>query len=137
MNITGIEHGVDAAALDVLMAEAFAAMREGQPNGHGISGESYAQLIADEFIRIRGGGGLCLSSTDTQLIDDWYRAGIPVHLPLRALAQVEEWRAKKPAVKIRGLSYIREEVDASFAELLEGHVGCGGCEKSYCSKRAA
>lgn len=100
-----------------------------------ISDELYAQTVGDEFIRIRG-AGLVLSPLDLDLITKWHELGVPLHIPLTAMAEVEGYRRQKPELRVRGLSYIREEVESSFAELLEGHVGCGGCEKPYCGARA-
>jgi len=84
--------------------------------------ERYAREIGDKFIQLRG-RGFDLSPLDYQLIDDWFKRGVPVFIPLNALAGAEEYRLRKPELRVRGLSYISEEVDASFAEWLEGRVG--------------
>jgi len=96
--------------------------------------QTYHGMIAEEFIELRGSSPI-LSPTDMQLIDNWHKLGIPVGLALRSIRQVMTNRRGR---RIRSISYCREEVEASFAEMLEGHVGCGGCEQPYCAgSRAA
>jgi hypothetical protein len=95
----------------------------------------FAQQIGDEFIQLRA-SGFDLSALDLALISKWYEWGVPLAIPLRVIADVKEYRElKRPTLRVRTLSYVQEEVEAQFAELVEGHVGCGGCQQSYCANR--
>lgn len=102
-----------------------------------MSESAYAQSIGDKFIEVRG-YGFALSPFDLQLIDKWESRGVPLFIPMNVIADIEERfqvSGSRSQVRIRGLSYIEEEVEARFSELVAGHVGCGGCEKSYCAAR--
>jgi hypothetical protein len=81
----------------------------------------YASTIADTFIRLRG-NGLVLSSLDLELIDSWRQKAIPLHVAVNAIEEVmgNRGRATRP---VRSLSYCSEEVEARYAEWLEGRVG--------------
>ncbi len=99
----------------------------------GALNKNYHETIADLFIRLRG-RSLSLAPLDVQMIDDWHKRGIPLHLVVNTIEDVVGNHRGK---RIRSITYCADEVEARFAELLEGHVGCGGCEKSYCSGRQA
>lgn len=100
-----------------------------------ISETVFAQEIGDEFIQLRG-SGFGLSGLDMELISQWYEMGVPLAIPLLVIANVKEYRElKRPTLRVRKLSYVQEEVEARFAELVEGHVGCGGCQRSYCANQ--
>lgn len=102
-----------------------------------ISETIFAQQIGEEFIQLRG-SGFALSAIDLELISKWYEAGVPLFIPLRVIADVKEYRElKRPTLRVRTLGYIQEEVEAQFAELVNSHVGCGGCERPYCARRKA
>jgi len=102
-----------------------------------ISETVFAQEIGDAFIQLRG-SGFDLSALDVDLISKWYEWGVPLAIPLRVMADVKEYRElKRPTLRVRTLSYVQEEVEAQFAEMVEGHLGCGGCERSYCANRRA
>lgn len=96
---------------------------------------NYHNLIGEEFIALRG-FGFALSPVDLKLIDDWESRGVPSFIPLAVIGDVSDRVNLKGARRPRSLAYIKEEAEARFTELLEGHVGCGGCEKPYCSRRA-
>lgn len=94
--------------------------------------QNYHDLIGEEFIRLRG-AGFDLSSFDRELLRDWHERGVPLHVPMNVLADAADRIRRMGGPRVRSLSYVKEEVEARFAELVEGHVGCGGCEKSYCA----
>ncbi len=99
-----------------------------QENG----GQFYHQAIGEQFISVRG-AGFALSPHDLVLIDKWFFDGVPLHIPMNVLSDVAERISRNGGEgRIRSLSYVQEEVEARFAELVERHVGCGGCEKPYC-----
>jgi hypothetical protein len=100
------------------------------------SEQVYAETIGEEFIEVRG-AGFDLSALDRELIAKWFGEGVPLHLPVNALAVVAERFRQAGRARVRSLAYIQEEVEAGFAELLEGHVGCGGCDRPYCAGREA
>lgn len=95
--------------------------------------DAYSQTVADLFIRLRG-RSLCLSPMDIDLIQRWKGDGVPLHVAVNA---IEEVMGNHRGRRVRSLSYCSEEVAARFAELLERHAGCGGCDKPYCARRAA
>ncbi len=94
---------------------------------------AYHETIADLFIRLRG-RSLSLAPLDVQMIDDWHERGIPLHLVVNT---IEDVVGNHHGKRIRSISYCADEVTARFAELIEGHVGCGGCDQPYCSGRQA
>jgi hypothetical protein len=93
--------------------------------------QNYHTLIGEEFIKLRG-FGFALSPHDMRLIDAWEAMGVPVFIPLTVMEEIGERRSANQQ-RPRKLAYIQEEVEARFAELIEGHVGCGGCGKPYCA----
>ncbi len=104
----------------------------------------YAQLIGDRFLEIRG-RGFSLSPFDMRLIVEWFEQGVPAFIPMNVMADIEDYMQRSglkagtsrgTSRRIRGMAYIQEEVEARFSELLQGHVGCGGCEKAYCIGKA-
>jgi hypothetical protein len=86
-----------------------------------ISEEAYAQTVGDEFIRMRG-RGFALSPFDLELITKWYEDGVPLHVPIATMADLVHWLELRK-LRIRGLAFIREEVEARFSEWREGRVG--------------
>jgi hypothetical protein len=97
---------------------------------------NYHNLIAEEFIALRG-FGFALSPAELELIVDWEKCGVPLHVPLAVIAEISERVNLSGARRPHKLAYIQEEVEARFAELRESHVGCGGCDRPYCSRRQA
>lgn len=93
---------------------------------------NYHALIGEEFVELRG-FGFALSPADLRLIDDWEKRGVPLFIPLAVIDEISERVNVSGARRPHSLAYIQEEVEARFAELLEGHVGCGGCKRAYCA----
>jgi hypothetical protein len=89
-------------------------------------------MIGEEFVALRG-FGFALSPADLKLIDDWEQRGVPVFIPLNVIGEIADRVNVNGARRPRSLAYIEEEVEARFAEILEGHVGCGGCNRPYCA----
>jgi hypothetical protein len=88
-----------------------------------ISEGVYAGEVGDKFIELRG-AGFDLSPLDLELISEWQERGIPLHIPIGTMNDAASWRASKcPEMRIRSLSYFTEEVEARYAEWLEGRVG--------------
>lgn len=83
----------------------------------------YVQTIEETFIRHRG-NGLVLSSMDSQLIHSWRERGVPLHIVLSAIEEVMgNHRRGNQRRQVRSLSYCVEEIEASYAEWLNGRVG--------------
>jgi hypothetical protein len=86
-------------------------------------GAGYAEMIGEEFVRVRG-AGFDLSALDTALIAKWFEDGIPLHIPINVIKEAADYRRQKcPARRIRSLCYFQEEVEARFAEWREMRVG--------------
>jgi len=101
-----------------------------------VTEEAFVRHIAGAFIDLRG-HGFDLSALDVEMITRWFDRGMPLYIPMNVMAEMEERLSKSRAqVRIRGLSYISEEVEARFSELIAGHVGCGGCDRAYCAARS-
>jgi hypothetical protein len=65
-----------------------------------------------------------LSPLDWALLEGWKEHGIPLHIVLRAIEQVfDRHEAKGQRRSVKSLHYCKEEVEAQFAEWLEGQVG--------------
>jgi hypothetical protein len=89
----------------------------------------YFAEIEELFIRRRR-KHLMLSHTDWALMEVWKEQGIPLHIVLRAINQVfDRHDAKGQRRSVKSISYCKEEVEAQFAEWLQGRVG-GGSEIS-------
>jgi hypothetical protein len=83
-----------------------------------MTSEDYAQAVGEMFIILRR-RGFDLSPCDLVLISEWHAQGIPLHIPLGALADIKA----RADIRIRGLMYVKDEVEARYAEWLEGRVG--------------
>lgn len=88
-----------------------------------MTSEDYAQTVGEMFIILRR-RGFDLSPLDLQLISEWHGQGIPLHIPLGAMSDAAAWQERKrPDIRVRGLAYVKDEVEARYAEWLEGRVG--------------
>lgn len=92
---------------------------------------NYHSTIGERFVELRG-SGFALSPADLRLVDDWESRGVPLSIVVAVLDDISERVKRNTCQRPRSLAYIEEEVEARFAELLAGHVGCGGCERSFC-----
>lgn len=84
---------------------------------------NYFTEIEDAFVRRRG-KHLFLSPLDWALMETWKQQGIPLHIVLRGVERSfdsYETRPRKRSVKT--LLYCQEEVEAQYAEWIEGRVG--------------
>lgn len=85
----------------------------------------YFAEIEELFIRRRG-RHLQLSPVDWALLEGWKERGVPLHIALRAIDQVfDRHEAKGHRRSVKSLHYCKEEVEAQFAEWLQGQVGAG------------
>jgi hypothetical protein len=88
---------------------------------------AYFRAIEETFVALRG-APLLLSPADWQLARRWHRAGIPLDLVRRTLAEVfarrEERKAKRQLLSLR---YCAPAVEAAWQELVDltapGHRG--------------
>ncbi|HVF57722.1 MAG TPA: hypothetical protein VM934_16335 [Pyrinomonadaceae bacterium] len=86
---------------------------------------NYFTEIEDTFIRRRG-KHLLLSPLDWALIESWKEMGVPLHVALRGIEKSFDSHAARPRRRsVKSLMYCQEEVEAQFAEWLEGQRGAG------------
>ncbi|HEX6625662.1 MAG TPA: hypothetical protein VF064_18240 [Pyrinomonadaceae bacterium] len=84
---------------------------------------NYFTEIEDAFIRRRG-KHLLLSPMDWALMDSWKRMGVPLHVVLRGVESAFDSYESKPRKRtVKSLYYCQEEVEAQYAEWLEGQRG--------------
>ena len=84
---------------------------------------NYFTEIEDTFIRRRG-KHLLLSPMDWALIESWKEMGVPLHVALRGIERAFDSHAARPRRRsVKSLMYCQEEVEAQFAEWLEGQRG--------------
>ncbi len=84
---------------------------------------NYFTEIEDTFIRRRG-KHLLLSPMDWALMDSWKQMGVPLHVVLRGVESAFDSYESKPRKRtVKTLYYCQEEVEAQFAEWLEGQRG--------------
>jgi hypothetical protein len=87
---------------------------------------NYYTEIEDTFIRRRG-KHLLLSPLDWALIESWKKMGVPLHVALRGIEQsFDSFEARPRRRSVKSLLYCQEEVEAQFAEWLEGQRGSQG-----------
>jgi hypothetical protein len=92
----------------------------------GRADERYFQAIEDHFSRLRG-TPLLLSTRDVALIDDWWRAGIPLRIVLAAIERVFARRAEAAGRgPVSSLRYCRHAVEEAFTEWREARLGEAG-----------
>ncbi len=93
------------------------------PERAGLNYFNYYTEIEDTFIRRRG-KHLLLSPLDWALIESWKTMGIPLHIALRGIESAFDSYAVRPRKRsVKSLMYCQEEVEAQFAEWLEGQRG--------------
>src|SRR5215207_4039133 len=84
---------------------------------------NYFTELEDAFIRRRG-KHLLLSPMDWALIESWKETGVPLHVALRGIERAFDSHASRPRRRsVKSLMYCQEEVEAQFAEWLEGQRG--------------
>ena len=84
---------------------------------------NYYTEIEDTFIRRRG-KHLLLSPMDWALIESWKTMGVPLHVALRGIEKAfDSYEARPRQRSVKSLLYCQEEVEAQFAEWLEGQRG--------------
>ena len=84
---------------------------------------NYFTEIEEAFIRRRG-RTLLLSPLDWALIESWKGMGVPLHVALRGIERAfDSYEAKPRRRTVKSLFYCQEEVEAQFAEWLEGQRG--------------
>ena len=84
---------------------------------------NYYTEIEDAFIRRRG-KHLLLSPLDWALIESWKAMGVPLHIALRGVERAFDSHAARPRRRsVKSLMYCQEEVEAQYAEWLEGQRG--------------
>jgi len=86
-----------------------------------ISEADYAETVGDTFIGVRG-AGFSLSPMDVEQINEWFQAGVPLHIPVAVLDELSD-RRRQSGGRVRSLAYVKEEVAARFAEWKEMRVG--------------
>jgi hypothetical protein len=65
-----------------------------------------------------------LSPLDWALIESWKTMGVPLHVALRGVERAFDSHAARPRRRsVKSLMYCQEEVEAQFAEWLEGQRG--------------
>jgi hypothetical protein len=84
---------------------------------------NYFTELEEAFIRRRG-KHLWLSPVDWALMESWKEMGVPLHVAIRGVERsFDSYEAKPRHRSVKSLMYCREEVEAQFAEWLEGQVG--------------
>lgn len=90
-----------------------------------MSNSSYLSEVSNLFLQRRG-STLQLSPLDWQIIAEWERTGIPLHIVCRAIDDVFDTYDKLPKKKkrpIKSISYCAEEIEASFDDWLQLQTG--------------
>jgi hypothetical protein len=108
--------------------------RPGEPDGNAsgfaddgtpLDETGYATLLEEAFIAERGTPFL-LSSKDWQLIQGWWKAGIPADCAVRAIRETfEKRRARGQKGKIGSISYCASAVEERWEMERRGLVGRG------------
>ena len=84
---------------------------------------NYFTEIEDAFVRRRG-KHLFLSPMDWALMETWQQQGIPLHIVLRGVEKSFDSYESRPRKRsVKTLLYCQEEVEAQYAEWVEGRVG--------------
>jgi len=86
---------------------------------------NYFTELEEAFVRRRA-KHLWLGPVDWALMEVWKERGIPLHVAIRGIERAFDSYESKPRHRtVKSLLYCREEVEAQFAEWLEGKVGSG------------
>ncbi|HEV2706372.1 MAG TPA: hypothetical protein VGV59_10640 [Pyrinomonadaceae bacterium] len=89
----------------------------------GLNYFNYYTEVEDTFIRRRG-KHLLLSPLDWALIESWQTMGVPLHIALRGIERAFDSHDARPRRRsVKSLMYCQEEVEAQYAEWLEGQRG--------------
>ncbi len=92
----------------------------------------YHSDIEAQFIRSRG-KKVMLNPTDWNLMSEWQKQGIPLHIAIRG---IEKTFSQERDRSIGSLSFCSKAVDAEFVKHLQSHAGeslvespvaCGTC----------
>jgi hypothetical protein len=84
---------------------------------------NYFTELEEAFIRRRG-KHLWLSPVDWAMMESWKERGVPLHIAIRGIERSFDSYESKPRHRtVKSLLYCREEVEAQYAEWLEGQVG--------------
>jgi hypothetical protein len=87
---------------------------------------NYFTELEEAFIRRRQ-KHLWLSPVDWALMESWRDRGVPLHVAIRGIERAFDSYESKPRHRtVKSLMYCREEVEAQYAEWLEGQVGSAG-----------
>mgnify|MGYP001828945174 FL=1 len=85
--------------------------------------QSYFEAIEETFVRLRG-SPLLLSPTDWQVSKEWFEAGIPLDLVVRALEDVFARRKERASKgRVQSLRYCSEAVLKAWTEVRELEAG--------------
>jgi hypothetical protein len=91
---------------------------------------NYFTELEETFIRRRQ-KHLWLSPVDWALMESWRERGVPLHIAIRGIERAFDSYESKPRHRsVKSLMYCREEVEAQYAEWLEGQVGSAGENES-------
>lgn len=82
--------------------------------------DNYFAEIAGTYLEQTG--KLHIAPNEYVLMTRWKDAGIPLFIVIRVIEDIGK-RAARKGVKIRGLNYFAEEIEAQHEEYLEGRVG--------------
>ena len=86
---------------------------------------NYFTELEEAFVRRRA-KHLWLGPVDWALMEVWKERGIPLHVAIRGIERAFDSYESKPRHRtVKSLLYCREEVEAQYAEWLEGKVGSG------------
>lgn len=84
---------------------------------------NYLQEIENEFSRLRGRWTM-LAPLDWQLAAEWEKQGIPLHIALSAMSDVDKsFKDKNPNDSINSLRYFAKAVEKDFGEWQKRQVG--------------
>lgn len=84
---------------------------------------NYFEEIENAYVRIRG-THILLNPLDWALAQSWENKGIPLHIVLSAMADVQKrFNAQKRPDKINSLSYFTQAVEKSFIEYSKSQIG--------------
>ncbi|MEZ5314484.1 MAG: hypothetical protein R2862_13060 [Thermoanaerobaculia bacterium] len=76
----------------------------------------YFQAIEAHFLRLRGKAVL-LSSSDWQIAQGWYRAGVPLEVVVQVMEQLFERARGRKGRAISALRYFKAAVEAAWEEV--------------------
>ncbi len=120
--LAGSLRGRDDSGRIMSDGESATAARAANERG-GLNYFNYYTEVEDTFIRRRG-KHLLLSPLDWALIESWKTMGVPLHVALRGIERAFDSHDARPRRRsVKSLMYCQEEVEAQYAEWLEGQRG--------------